>query len=154
MNRLLNPNARIWRYMARLGDLFLLNFLFLVTSVPIITIGASATALYTVVFRFDTVREQGTFKSYFRAFRSEFKQATLLWLPILIFGIFLCVNLYLFASLGGYYKYINIFFGVLLALDLFVAAYAFPMLSQFNDSNKMIIVNSLVMSIAYFPAPF
>lgn len=151
MRALFNPDSKFMQAMSRMSDLFMLNIYFLITSLPIFTIGASLTALYSVVFRFDTLRETGTTRSYFRAFQSEFKQATLLWIPILVFAIVLCVNLYLFASLGGPYRYANIFFGILLLLDLFVAAYAFPLLSQFNNTNKEILVNSLGLSIAYLP---
>ena len=61
--------------MSRAADLMLLNLFFLFTSIPIVTIGPSAAALYTVVFRMGTRREQGTVRAYFRAFRDNFRQA-------------------------------------------------------------------------------
>ena len=43
-----NYDSPIMQFLTRLTDLFILNFLFLICSIPIITIGASATALYSV----------------------------------------------------------------------------------------------------------
>ena len=151
MEGIFSPESRFIRFMSRVGDLILLNFLFWVTSIPIVTMGAAATALSTVVFRFDTEREEGTIKSYFRAFRQEFKQATLLWLGILACIAFLCADLYIMQILGGFFKYLNFIFGLLLVLTVFVATYAFPLLSQFDDKNRVILVNSLMLSVAYLP---
>ena len=151
MEGIFSPESRFMRFMSRVGDLFLLNFLFWVTSIPIVTLGAAATALSTVVFRFDTEREEGTVKSYFRAFKREFKQATLLWLGILACIVFLCADLYIMQILGGFFKYLNVLFGLLLVLAVFVATYAFPLLSQFADKNRVILVNALMLSVAYLP---
>ena len=86
MNGLFSPDSRFMRYMNRLADLMLLNLMFLLTSIPIVTIGASLTALYSVCFRLGTVREGGTVRDYFRAFRENFGEATKLWLLALLLG--------------------------------------------------------------------
>ena len=57
MSSLFSPDSLFYRTMSRVADLMLLNLCFLFTSIPIITIGASYTAMYTVIFRFDTDRE-------------------------------------------------------------------------------------------------
>lgn len=53
--------------------------------------------------------------------------------------------------LGGFFKYLNVLFGLLLVLTVFVATYAFPLLSQFADKNRVILVNALMLSVAYLP---
>ena len=60
------------RYLNRFADLMILNLLFLLTSIPIFTIGASLTALYSVCFRLGTDREGSTFRDYFAAFKENF----------------------------------------------------------------------------------
>ena len=55
-----------------------------VVIVPGVTIGAAVTALYTVCFRFGTQRERGVLKSYFAAFRDNFRQSTAAWLTLLL----------------------------------------------------------------------
>ena len=151
MQTLFSPDSKFMRAMSRFADLIALNILFLLTSIPIFTIGASYTALYTVCFRFGTEREEGIFRSYFRAFRDNFKHSTLLWLFLLVFGAVACVNIYLFYNLGGAMHYAFVVFAVVLALVLVMAAYAFPLLSQFDNDNKSTLKNALLLGIAYLP---
>ena len=92
----LNPESKFMLAMSRIGDLLLLNLMFLISCVPIFTIGAASTAMYTLCFRFDTDREQGLIKSYLIAFRDNFKQATVIWLILLLCGVTACINAYIF----------------------------------------------------------
>lgn len=71
-----------------MGDIMLLNVLFIVCSLPVLTIGASASALYTVTLRLAEGDDRGIWKPFFRAFRSNFGKATGEWL-ILLAAIFL-----------------------------------------------------------------
>ena len=151
MSSLFSPDSLFYRTMSRVADLMLLNLCFLITSIPILTIGASWTALYTVCFRFDTEREAGTVKSYFEAFRANFKQATCLWIIMLLVLVTAFFNAAFFYTLGGLFHLLWIVFAALLVLALFVVAYAFPLMSQFESKNKMIFKNALVLSIAYLP---
>ena len=137
--------------MSRIGDLLILNFFFLLTCVPIVTIGAASTALYTVCFRFGTDREAGVIKSYFRAFRENFRQATVLWLIILLCGCTAGINIFLFYSMSGAVRYLFILFVVLLVLVLLIGAYVFPLLSQFSNDNPSTLKNALILSLGYLP---
>lgn len=151
MEALLNPDSKFMRAMSRIGDLLLLNLMFLITCVPIVTIGAASTAMYTLCFRFDTDRERGLIKSYFQAFRDNFKQATVLWLIILLCGATACINVYIFYSLSAVVPFVYVLFLILFVLVLLIAAYAFPLLSQFNNSNKATLKNALILCLAYLP---
>ena len=84
MQNLFSPDSVFMRAMSRIGDLMLLNLLFLLTCVPIVTVGAAVTAMYSVTFRFDTDSEASVIRSYFRAFRADWKQSTAIWLIILL----------------------------------------------------------------------
>lgn len=147
----LNPDSKFMRAMSRVGDLLLLNLMFLICCVPIFTIGAASTAMYTLCFRFDTVRETGLIKSYITAFRDNFKQATVIWLIILLCGITACINTYIFYILSGAIPYLFVLFLILFVIVLLVAGYAFPLLSQFDNSVKSTLKNSLVFCLGYLP---
>lgn len=84
MRGLFSPDSRAMKMMGRIGDIMILNVIFLLTCIPVFTIGAASTALYTVCFRFGTDSEAGVIKSYFTAFRDNLKQSTLVWLIILV----------------------------------------------------------------------
>ena len=99
-------DSKFMQAMSRVADLIILNVIYLVTCLPVVTIGAASTALYTVCFRLGTDREGSLVKGYFRAFRDEFRQATLIWLFLLLFGAASCVNFILFLGTGGWMHYL------------------------------------------------
>lgn len=147
----LNPDSKFMLAMSRIGDLLLLNLMFLISCVPIFTIGAAITAMYTLCFRFDTDRERGLLKSYITAFRDNFKQATVIWLIILLCGVTACINAYIFYILSGVIPFLYVVFLILLVLVVLIASYAFPLLSQFDNTNKGTLKNALVLSLGYLP---
>lgn len=151
MRGLFSPDSKFMMAMSRLSDLIVLNLLFLLTSVPIFTIGASITALNTVCFRFGTDREAGLFRSYFQAFGANFKQATQMWLILLFCGAACCFDIYLFASFPGAVRYVAVVFCIALVLVVFLICYTFPLLSQFDNKNKNILSNALVLSLGFLP---
>ena len=74
---------RIIRILTTLCDFLILNILWLVCSVPVITAGASTTALYSVMFKIIKKEEGDIIKSFLKAFRQNFKQSTIIWLLLI-----------------------------------------------------------------------
>lgn len=151
MHALFSPDSRFMQAMGRIGDLLLLNFVFLLSCVPLFTIGAASAALYTVCFRIGTPREQGVVGSFFRAFRENFRQGTALWLILLFCGGTACLNILAFAGMSGPLRYAALVFAILLALVLLMAGYAFPLLSRFRNSTRGTFRNALILSLGYLP---
>ena len=75
---------------SKIADVALIGFFFLICSVPVFTIGASATALYYATNKC-IYKGRGYTTEFFRSFKDNFKQATISWLIFLV----------LFAVLGG-----------------------------------------------------
>ena len=144
-------DSKFMRTMSMIADLIILNVIYLVTCLPVITIGAASTAMYTVCFRLGTAREGSLVKGYFRAFRDEFRQATLIWLFLLLFGAASCVNIFIFLSMDGWMHYLFFPFVLFLLVVLMMTGYAFPLLSQFRNDTKSVIKNALIFSVAYLP---
>ena len=150
--KLFSPDSKFMRFMSVLGDLMLLNFIFLLCSIPVVTIGASLTALYTVVFRI--VREKdsrGVLAQFFESFRQNFRRATGMWLLLLPAGALLVLDLMLFSVVTGVMRWLSILFLLLMVLVLFTAGYAFPLLSQFENGVKTTLKNALFLSLGYLP---
>lgn len=82
--RFFNPDSRVMCALSRLADLMLLNLAVLVCSLPVLTIGASAAALFAAVR--DLINERGgsILRAYFVHWRREARRATLLFLPFLL----------------------------------------------------------------------
>ena len=82
----------IMNAIGRIADFIILNVLWVICSIPIITIGASTTALYTVMLKIVKNEEGYIARDFFKAFRENFKQSTAIWLVFLLLGIILIVD--------------------------------------------------------------
>lgn len=171
MKKLFDLDNPFFQYMIKLFQVGLLNLLWLLTSIPIITIGASTTAFYTVSLKLVRERSGYDMKSYFQAFAANFKKSTAAWLiaiPFLVIG-FLDLN-YFFAldTTQGY-----MLFGasvLILAIILMVFVCIFPVLAQFENNLRtalsvtfyiigrhwylilltVILTGATIMELAYF----
>lgn len=147
----LSPDSKFMIFINRFADLVILNLLFVVTCLPIFTAGAATAAVYTLCFRMVRNREGGIARAYFRAFGENFRQGTALWLLFL----FVCVPgvLYFDAlyTMTGILRYGFALCLLILLLALFVAAYAFPWISQFRNRIPDVLRNSLILSLTHLP---
>ena len=84
MGELFNLDNPVWSFMGKVADLIILNILAVICSLPIFTIGASWTALYFVTIRMVRKEESYIVKDFFRSFKENFKQATTIWLIVLV----------------------------------------------------------------------
>ena len=149
--KLFSPDSKFMRAMSTLGDLILLNLAFLLCCVPVVTIGAAVTALYAVSFRIARGMEGHALAQFFRAFRQDFRRALPLWLLLLLAGAVAALDIWIFAAFTGALRLVEIPFVLLLLLTLFTASYAFPLLSQFDNSVKGTLKNALALSLGYLP---
>lgn len=147
----LSHDSRFMSVLSRIADLIVLNLLFLLTSLPVFTVGAGSAALYTLSFRMVRGRENGLVKAYFRAFGENFRQGTVLWLLFLF--VFVPGLLYFdaFFHMNGTLRYLFALCLLAVVLSLFLAAYAFPWISQFRNRTKDVLRNSLILSLTHLP---
>lgn len=151
MKNIFSQDSTFTRIMGRIGSIVVLNVLFILTSIPVITIGASATALYKVCFEIGTDSENSVIKSYWKAFGSNFRQATVLWLLFLVCGASAILYIFMTSGLQSAMRYIAIPFGILLLLFMMCASYAFPLLSQYNNTTKNTLRNAVILCLGYLP---
>lgn len=149
---LFNIDSPIMRFLTKLADLILLNILFLICCIPIVTIGASSAALYTVTLKAVNDEESYIVRSFFHAFKQNFKIGTLSWLIVLVFGIIFAVDFRILPVLPETMnKILRIF---LLALFIFYGMfviYLFPYIAQFENTLKDTLKNTVILSIAHLP---
>lgn len=153
---ILAPESALMRFLTRIADLMILNVLFILTSIPVITIGASLTALNYVGMRIATDTDRTIVGDYFRSFRRNLKQSTLIALILAAVG----------GALAAWYIVVttaplpSIAVIVLLAvwyLLVFMFAmstlYVFPYLARFEGGNREVLRNARLMSIRHPLAP-
>lgn len=146
-----SPDSRFMQVISRIADLILLNILFLITCLPIFTIGAAVTALYTMCFRLMREEYSGLFVSYFKAFRENFRQATVIWLLLLVIicpALYYC---YILFSLDSMLKHFSFLFVIIALLSIMTISYVFPWISQFENGTVQALKNALILSISRLP---
>ena len=133
--------------MEKVADLIVINLLFILCSLPIVTIGASATAMHYSLRRW---REgQGSLvKDFFKSFRLNFRQATILWLVFLLLGAVLALNFWMVSSwTGSMYQVAMVLLLVVAAVLLAWAGVVFPFLARFDNSTFQIAKNALLIAL-------
>ena len=99
MRRLLDINNPIMRFLVNMFDLMGLSVLWVVFSLPIFTMGAASTALYSAAYHHVRKGEDYLWNSFFSAFKENFKRSTLTWLVALAILGFLGADALLLRSL-------------------------------------------------------
>ncbi|MDO4519271.1 MAG: YesL family protein [Eubacteriales bacterium] len=157
MNRFFNMDSPFFIFMSKVADLFILNLLCLICCIPIITIGASVTAMYYVTLKMARNEESYVVKSFFKSFKENFRQATILHLISVLIGVVVYIDYIFFLSLNSngtasvLQKIIMIIFLVTVLFLFFTYLYIYPLLSRFYNSVSMTMRNAFYMSIRHLP---
>lgn len=80
MSRIFDPENKFWSAISKVADVTCMSFLWTITSLPLVTMGAATTAFYSYTMRQVRDTEGSILSGFFSAFRKHFKKATLLWL--------------------------------------------------------------------------
>ena len=134
--------------MEKVGDFLLVNLLFVVCSLPVVTIGASATAMYYVLGRIR--RQEGTVtKDFFRSFRENFRQASLYWGVLLLVAFALYWNFRLISGWTG--TLYSVMMVSLILVSWFAVSWGslvFPLLSRFDSTSAVTARNAGILVLA------
>lgn len=150
MNSLFNPDNKIMIAIGHVADYMLLSALWLICSIPIFTIGASTTALFYASQKILNGEETYITKDFFRSFKQNFKQGTLLWLTALVVGILCILELNFYKQVDSTLGSIGfIVFLSITILYVITMTYLFPYLSKFYCTFKQAIRSSLLLSIRH-----
>ena len=149
MNTLFSADSDLMRGLTKLADVMILNFLFIVTSLPVVTLGAALTALNFTAMRIGTGECVSVSADYFRSFRRNFRQATLIGLILaLLAGVLAAwyVVLTTFA-LDPVVELILFAIWYLLAFNLAIMAlFVFPYHAMFEGRTRDVFRNARLMS--------
>lgn len=134
-----------------------LNLLWFVCSIPIFTIGASTTALYYASLKVVRDEESHVAALFFRSFKENFRQATVLWLILLGLGLFLGADGYVVyhlrqSSLGPAGVLWTLVLAVIIAAAIvyvIVLLYVFPLLASVSNTNAAMLKNSFLIGTHY-----
>ena len=140
------------RFLNKMADLLILNLIALLMCLPIITAGASLTAMHYVLLKMVRGEEGDIVKSFFRSFKREFGQATILWILFVALGALMASNMVLVLEGTGHYP-IWLPSSILVAavLELIIMIYTFALLSRFDNSVYHTLLNAVTLTFSELP---
>ena len=145
-------SSGFFRFFSRIAELMLLNFLFILCCLPIVTAGASLSALYSVSLKLIRHQDSYIVRDFFRAFRQNLKQGILIHLLFCAAASIIITDLvFLWNIMEQSELYKGVFFVmVVIALFLFCASmYVYPLLAQFKNTLKGYFRNAAILSIKH-----
>lgn len=148
-----DPNSGIMGFLGKVFDVILLSIVWIIFSIPIITIGASTTALYYSAVK-AIRRERGyVFREFWKSFKTNFINATILWIPLMILiSIFYKLNIKFALELGGPQGFVLLCIYCMFGFALICTGiYMFPILSRFTMTRMQTIKSAAFMAIKHFP---
>lgn len=155
--KLFSYDSKFSQLLLRLAYSCYLNLLWFVCSIPIVTIGASTTALYYVTLKLVDENEGMITQQFFRAFRENFRQSTTLWFILLGVGILLGGDGYILYHLrstatGSAAVIWTLIFALIIAAAIAYAVilfYVFPLVASVVNTNRAMLKNSFFIGTHY-----
>ena len=152
MGRFFNMDNKFFVFMGKIADLCMLNLLCIICCIPIVTAGASLTALYYVTMKMVRNEEAYIFRSFFRTFKQNFKQATVINIIMLAAAALLYIDTNIAGKMGqpaG--KILGMIFAAFTLLYVMILLYVYPLLAKFYNSVKNTFKNAILMAIRHLP---
>lgn len=151
--KIIDPNSPFLQVLGKLSDIVFCNIMFVLFSIPIVTIGASAAALYSCMQKLIDDREDDlVVRDFWRAFKTNFLQATAIWLICLV--VFAVLTIFYFVTssmldvLGRVYL---VPFFLISFLFLCGFQYLFPIQARYKLKIRDTIKNAYLLSLAALP---
>lgn len=152
MGKFFDMDSPVMRFLNRVGDLMILNFLMIICCIPIITVGAALTAMHYVLLKIVRGEEGYLVRGFFKSFRANFKQATIIWLFMLLVVVVYIGDVWIFNYSGlAFPKALIIAVVAVAVVLLMIAVYVFPVLARFENSVKNTLKNAMLLAFANLP---
>ena len=140
-------------FLTRLCDVMIINILVLVCSLPIFTFGASITAAYYMSFKMINNEETYIVKGFFKSFKENFKQSTVMWLIMLAVGLLLYGDYKIILDSGlEFATWTRIAILTVTVIIAIGAVFVFPMQARFTNTVKNTMKNAFLMSLSHLPS--
>ncbi len=152
MGKLFDLDSPVMRVLNRVADLMLLNLVVLFFVIVPFTGGAALTGMHYVSLKMVRGEEPYVIKGFWKSFKQNFKQATILWIMFLIVAAVLAVDfwwIYLNSAVVPK-AYTYLMFGLTLLLYMFFQ-YLFPLQARFENPIKNTLKNSVMFAILGLP---
>lgn len=148
---LVGDNPVVW-FLNKMTDLLVLNFIFLICCIPVVTIGPAITAMYYVNMRSIRYGDGYVLRTFFSSFKRNFWQALAAWLMTLaVAGLFLVDILFWlqndFGALSTVMAAVSSFFAFLCFV---VVIWIFPVIAKMENRFLIQVKNAAALAVAHF----
>lgn len=143
-------DSPVWKFMGRLVDFLVLTLLWVITSLPIVTIGVSTTTVYYITLKMADNQDEYLIPMYFKNFRKLFREAFKNSLILVIVGILLAGDILIcYFNKSPIFTILLAAFAVLALLYACIVIYFFPTMARINQSTTGLLKTSFYLAIRY-----
>src|SRR5829696_1130828 len=144
--------TRVYRWLETATDFFLLNLMWLVACLPVVTIFPSTAAMFGVVRDWVREKEGGLAHNFVSRFKENFGQSLLVGTIWTVFGVALFLD-FLVANQLSFWVGVVLKSVLVLASSLYAfgSVFLFPVMVHYDTDWKTVIKNSLLLSIGRLP---
>jgi len=147
MNFLQNDTF-LTRLLSRLIDLVFAGVLWFICSIPVITLGASTTALYDVTLRMAFGERPGILSCFFASFKKNFLRSTAVFLVLLAVGLFIAADLWCALHWSVPFQFaLEVLILSVGFLYLILLTHAFPALAFYDGKPSHILKSVFLRSL-------
>ena len=138
MDNLFRYDNKFFEALGKISNIVILNLLCILSCLPIITIGASATATYFIAMQIVKDEESYIIKEFIKRFKENFIISTKIWIIMMIIGGVLCFDFYISKLIINEYMRIILQFILLMISIIFAFSitYVFPIASKFENTRS------------------
>jgi len=161
MGNLFSLDSPLFKFGNLVADVLILSLIWVIFSIPIITIGASTTALFYVTTRRISDKEGYLLRDFLTSFKREFSKATIVWVIwsvmffLVMFNLFYMEMISAMMGLDGIFRFIYTALQILIFIELiFILPFLFSTLARFQVNIRTLLVNSLFMANRHFVTSF
>lgn len=149
---MLKYDSPVMDFLGKVTDFIMLNILWVICSIPIVTIGAATAAKYTIAMRIIRHEDSPVIMPFFKAFKDNFKQATIIWMILMIALLAVGLDwLWIynrgFANVASYYKLI---LGILSMFVIGMCMCVFPFIARFTVTLKDALKGAAILTFLHY----
>lgn len=151
MSKLFSLDSGLYKFMSRLFDMLKLNAMWILCSIPIVTIGAATTAAYTITLKMVDEEEGYIAGPFLREFKANLFKGSVIGIiqMVAMYAIFLDFQLSHISEKYGTLCLVIGIIGTLMTVTHFI--YAYPLLARYENSIINTLRNSHSICVKYFP---
>ena len=157
MSSFFNPSGPVFKFITKLEYSILLNILWFVCCIPIITIGPATTALFYCTEHLVLDEDSYVIKMFFHSFKENFKQSTIIGLIMTGLGILIGCDgyiLYHLHSTSAFWTLLSAIFIVAVIAYAIVLMWIFPLLARYENTTAAMFKNAIMLAMRFILCTF